>query len=70
MPKPPAAIEVQADRVLHRLSDWMIGANLEDLNYQCAGGLYSQLIHGENFEEPAKGNVSEKWRKVQTGSAR
>ena len=38
-------------QVSHRLSPYMIGTNLEDLNYQCYGGLYSQLLYGESFEE-------------------
>ena len=29
----------------------LIGANIEDINFQIYGGLYSQLIHGECFEE-------------------
>jgi len=29
----------------------MIGTNLEHLNNQCYGGIYSQLLYGENFEE-------------------
>jgi len=40
-----------SEQVSHRLSPYMIGTNLEDLNYQCYGGLYSQLLYGENFEE-------------------
>jgi hypothetical protein len=35
----------------------MIGANIEDLNYQCYGGLYSQLLYGENFEEHIDSDV-------------
>src|ERR1035437_3332062 len=47
----PAAIRVDAGKVLHRITPFYIGTNLEDLNYQCYGGLYSQLIHGESFQE-------------------
>jgi len=46
-----ATIHVQADKILHGVTPRMIGVNLEDLNYQCYGGLYSQLLYGENFEE-------------------
>jgi alpha-L-arabinofuranosidase len=46
-----ATIRVHADKVLHRVTEWMIGANIEDLNYQCYGGLYSQLLYGESFQE-------------------
>ena len=31
----------------------MNGAGIEELNHEIYGGLYSQLIHGESFEEPA-----------------
>jgi alpha-L-arabinofuranosidase len=66
-----ARIDVKAGRVLFRLSNYMTGANLEDLNYQLSGGLYSQLIHGESFEEPfGRDGVSTQWRKIQRGSAR
>lgn len=50
---PSAEIQVRADKVLFRLSDLMIGANMEDLHYQMVGGLDSQLIHGESFFEPS-----------------
>jgi len=65
-----AEITVSAGEALFRLSDYMTGANLEDLNYQLTGGLYSQLIHGESFEEPfgAEG-ISQQWARVQRGSA-
>ena len=47
----PATIRVDAGKVLHRVTPLYIGVNMEDLNYQCYGGLYSQLIHGESFQE-------------------
>jgi alpha-L-arabinofuranosidase len=47
-----ARISVQANEVRFRLSDHMTGANLEDLNFQLTGGLYSQLLFGESFQEP------------------
>ena len=47
------AIRVDAAKTLFRLSNLMIGANLEDLQYQMTGGLSSQLIHGESFFEPS-----------------
>ena len=48
-----AVIEVQADRRLHRLSPYLTGACLEDVNHQVYGGLYSQMLFGESFQEPA-----------------
>ncbi|MFL6416105.1 MAG: alpha-L-arabinofuranosidase C-terminal domain-containing protein [Bryobacteraceae bacterium] len=46
-----ATIRVDATKVTRRVTPLMIGVNLEDLNYQVYGGLYSQLIHGESFQE-------------------
>jgi len=48
-----ATVTVQADKILFRLSELMIGANMEDLHYQMVGGFDSQLIHGESFFEPS-----------------
>jgi hypothetical protein len=48
---PDAAIRVDAGKVVHRITPHMIGLNLEDLDFQTYGGLYSQLIHGEAFQE-------------------
>jgi hypothetical protein len=44
-------VKVDASKVLVERDVSLIGANLEDLNYQIYGGLYSQLLHGECFEE-------------------
>lgn len=55
-----ATITVQTDKVLFRLSDLMIGANMEDLHYQMVGGLDSQLIHGESFFEPSPTQLAAK----------
>ena len=69
-----AGVTIHADRVLFRLSDLMIGANMEDLHYQMVGGFDSQMLHGESFFEhsptelaPLKGqlegfaNVNGEW---------
>jgi hypothetical protein len=45
-------IDVEAGRVLHLLSRWLTGACLEDVNHEVYGGLYSQMIFGESFQEP------------------
>ena len=45
-------IAVQADQVLHPLSRYLTGACLEDVNHEVYGGLYSQMIFGESFQEP------------------
>jgi hypothetical protein len=48
-----ARITVQADRVLHPVSRYLTGACLEDVNHEVYGGLYSQMVFGESFQEPA-----------------
>lgn len=48
-----ATIAVRADKVLHRLSPYLTGACLEDVNHEVYGGLYSQMVFGESFQEPA-----------------
>lgn len=59
------ALEVQAS-----LSDWMTGSGMEDVNHEIYGGIYSQLVFGEGFQEPAsQPGVSGMWRSVSTGSA-
>ena len=46
-----ASIRVDAGKVVHAIDERILGCNIEDLNYQCYGGVYSQLLHGESFEE-------------------
>ena len=46
-------IRVQADRVLGDVSRHLTGACIEDVNHEIYGGLYSQMIFGESFQEPA-----------------
>ncbi len=47
-----ARIEVQADRVIHPVSRFLTGACLEDVNHEVYGGIYSQMVFGESFQEP------------------
>ncbi|MDB6065163.1 MAG: putative alpha-L-arabinofuranosidase [Pedosphaera sp.] len=49
----PAMITVHADQVLHPVSRYLTGACLEDVNHEVYGGIYSQMIFGESFAEPA-----------------
>ncbi len=44
-------INIDASRKLHQASIKLNGANVEDLNFQCYGGMYSQLLYGQDFEE-------------------
>jgi hypothetical protein len=48
-----AQIYVNAAQVLHAVSPYLTGACLEDVNHEVYGGLYSQMIFGESFQEPA-----------------
>src|SRR5579859_2387137 len=67
-----ATITVQADQVLHQVSPYLTGACLEDVNHEVYGGIYSQMILGESFQEPAAasvaGAVSGMWNPISTGT--
>jgi hypothetical protein len=45
-------IKVDAGRVVGRVSRHLTGACIEDVNHEIYGGLYSQMIFGESFQEP------------------
>lgn len=47
-----ATLRVRADQPLGRTSRHLTGACIEDVNHEIYGGLYSQLIFGESFQEP------------------
>lgn len=47
-----ASIDVDPARVTHPASRYLTGACLEDVNHEVYGGLYSQMIFGESFQEP------------------
>lgn len=42
---------IDVSKKLHTVTDRVNGANMEDLNFQCYGGMYSQLLYGQDFEE-------------------
>jgi hypothetical protein len=46
-------IDVQADRIVGPVSRLLTGACIEDVNHEIYGGIYSQRIFGESFQEPA-----------------
>lgn len=48
---PTTRIEVSHDSILGHISPWLTGACIEDVNHEMYGGLYSQMIFGESFEE-------------------
>ena len=46
-------ITIDAAQTGHRLSRYLTGACIEDVNHEIYGGIDSQLIFGESFAEPA-----------------
>lgn len=48
-----AVVHIRADQVVHPISRLLTGACIEDVNHEIYGGLYSQMIFGESFQEPA-----------------
>src|SRR6201995_602246 len=46
-------IVVHADQVLQRITPYLTGACIEDVNHEIYGGIDSQMIFGESFAEPA-----------------
>ncbi|HLN20369.1 MAG TPA: alpha-L-arabinofuranosidase C-terminal domain-containing protein [Bacteroidales bacterium] len=44
-------IRIDPSKRLYTVTDKINGANVEDLNFQCYGGMLSQLLYGQDFEE-------------------
>ncbi len=44
-------IKVNPQQVLHKVSPYLTGACIEDVNHEVYGGIYSQMVFGESFEE-------------------
>lgn len=47
-----ASIRIHADQVIEPTTQCLGGVCIEDVNHEIYGGLYSQMIFGENFAEP------------------
>ena len=47
-----ASIRVRADRPGPEVSRYMTGVCIEDVNHEIYGGIYSQMVFGESFQEP------------------
>lgn len=47
----PVKLNVDAGRQIATVTKLFNGSNIEDLNNQTNGGIFSQLLHGEAFEE-------------------
>jgi len=45
-------VDVDANVVISEISPYMTGVCLEDVNHEVYGGIYSQMIFGESFQEP------------------
>jgi hypothetical protein len=72
------SINVHADRVLGPVSPLLTGACIEDVNHEIYGGIYSQMLFGESFQEPAPSppgqtekppEISRMWRSLRRGTA-
>jgi hypothetical protein len=48
-----ATLRVNAGKAAGRVSRYLTGACIEDVNHEIYGGIYSQMIFGESFQEPA-----------------
>lgn len=63
-------VKIDPSHRLKPVSRYLTGACIEDVNHEVYGGLYSQMIFGESFQEPpAGGNVSGMWREFRRGGA-
>ena len=49
----PNVIHIQPDQRLHPDARILHGLCIEDVNHEIYGGIYSQMIFGESFQEPA-----------------
>lgn len=47
----PTTIRILPDEIIGNISPYLVGACIEDVNHEIYGGIYSQLIFGESFEE-------------------
>lgn len=56
-----ARISVDARQVVNRVSPWLAGSCIEDVNHEIYGGLYDQKIFGESFEEPPPPPALQSW---------
>jgi len=64
-------ITIDAARAGHRISPYLAGSCIEDVNHEVYGGIDSQMIFGESFAEPAapdREGVSGPWRAIRTGT--
>jgi hypothetical protein len=58
----PIQISVHPDQVIQPPNTCLKGICIEDVNHEIYGGIYSQMIFGESFAEPAIGSMVEGFR--------
>jgi len=56
-----ARVTVNAAKILQNVSPYMRGTCIEDVNHEVYGGIYSQMIFGESFQEPPDAPVFKHW---------
>lgn len=71
LPAQDVTIHIDANHSLHAIGPAFTGLCLEDVNHEIYGGLYSQMIFGESFAEPAdEHGVSKEWSPVTRGDVK
>jgi hypothetical protein len=66
-----AEITVDPSHILAPVSPYLTGVCMEDVNHEIYGGLYSQMVFGESFQEPEKvtgSGVSGCWTAMHAGT--
>src|SRR5260221_820859 len=56
-----SSLKIDAAKVVNRITPWMYGSCIEDVNHEIYGGLYAQMIFGESFEEPSAASPVQGW---------
>ena len=64
----PAIIEVQVDKVLHKVSPTLYGLMTEEINYSYDGGLYAEMVRNRTFVHEWSGFAH--WDAVEVGTGR
>jgi alpha-L-arabinofuranosidase len=73
-----AHINIDATKIENKISPWLYGSCIEDVNHEIYGGLYDQKIFGESFEEPvplnadvkSSSHVSAQWKAIQSANVK
>lgn len=55
LPAQDVQIRVETSKPENKISPYLYGSCIEDVNHEIYGGLYDQKIYGESFEEPIPG---------------